>query len=114
MNRMVQGIPAGGKMLIPTPRQVDTYIRGIPSGESRTTKDMSLDLGRQANADLACPLCCGIFLRISAEAAHEELAAGKATDEVTPFWRMIPPKAPIRKKIAFVALVDDLRAAEGL
>ena len=114
MNRMVGGVPAGGKMLIPTPRQVDSYIRSIPRGASRTSAEMGSDLAKEAGADITCPLCCGIFVRISAEAAHEEMLAGRSASEVTPFWRIIPPKAPIRKKLAFAALVDELRASEGL
>lgn len=114
MNRMVGGVPAGGKMLIPTPRQVDTYIRSIPRGVSKTSLEMGNALAKEFGADITCPLCCGIFVRIASEAAHEEMLAGSPSSDVTPFWRIIPPKAPIRKKIAFAALVDELRAAEGL
>lgn len=114
MNRTIQGVAAGGKMLIPTPRQVDSYIRRIPRGQAKTQQEMSADLAREAGADITCPMCCGIFVRIASEAAHEEMLEGKVSSEVTPFWRIIPPKAPIRKKIAFVELVDELRREEGL
>ena len=113
MNRTVSGVPAGGMMLIPTPRQVDDYIRTIPKGASKTQRDMGDDLAKAAGADITCPMCTGMFLRISAEAAHEEMVAGKKM--VTPFWRIIPPKALVRKKLTFGdAIVDEMRKEEGL
>ena len=100
-------------MLIPTPRQVDNYIRTIPKGFSKTQQDMGAELAKAAGADITCPMCTGMFLRISAEAAHEEMVAGKKT--VTPFWRIIPPKALVRKKLTFGdAIVDEMRKEEGL
>ncbi len=113
MTRTISGIPAGGLMLIPIPRQVDNYIRGIPKGVSKTTKEMGDALAKEAGADISCPLCIGIFTRISAEAAHEAMLTGEK--EVTPFWRIIPPKATVRKKLSFgEAVVDQLRREEGL
>jgi hypothetical protein len=113
MTRTISGVPAGGLMLIPTPRQVDNYIRAIPKGTSITPKEMGDALAKDASADISCPMCIGIFTRISSEAAHEEMLAGK--EGVAPFWRIIPPKAPIRKKLSFgEGIVDQMRKAEGL
>ena len=115
MNRTVSGVAAGGLMLIPNPRQVDDYIRTIPKSVAKTQREMGDDLAAAAGADITCPMCTGIFLRISAEAAHEEMLAGKDASEIAPFWRIIPPKAPVRKKLSFgEAIVDQLRKAEGL
>lgn len=115
MTRTISGVPAGGLMLIPSPRQVDTYIREIPKGVSKTSKEMGDELAKEAGADISCPLCIGIFTRIAAEAAHEELVAGKKPSDVTPFWRIIPPKAKVRQKLTFGdAIVDQLRREEGL
>ena len=111
-SRSVSGFPPGSMMLIPTPRQVDDYIRRIPKGKSKTQQEMSADLAAEADADLTCPMCCGLFIRIASEAAHEEMLAGRRN--VTPFWRIIPPEATIRKKLAFVLLIDKLREEEGL
>ena len=113
MNRTISGVPAGGTMLIPTPMQVDTYIRSIPKGVSRTPQEMGVDLAKAAKADITCPMCIGMFTRIASEAAHEEMVAGN--QDVTPFWRIIPPKATVRKKLSFgEAIVDQLRREEGL
>ena len=115
MNRTVGGVSAGGMMLIPTPRQVDVYIRTIPKRTGKTPQEMGADLAKEAGADVTCPMCVGIFLRIAAEAAHEELLLGKKESDITPFWRIIPPKAKVRQKLTFGdAIVDQLRKTEGL
>ncbi|MBS1700391.1 MAG: hypothetical protein JST12_01915 [Armatimonadetes bacterium] len=115
LDKPYAGAGPGDRMLIPTPMQVDAYMRSIPKGEARTLQEMNKALATEAGADVSCPMCCGIFVRIASEAAHDELVEGKSESEVTPFWRMIPPKAPIRKKLTFdVGLVDRLRKEEGL
>lgn len=94
---------------------VDAYMRAIPKGNERTSVEMGDDLAKAHDAGTTCPLCCGIFLRICAEAAYEAREAGEPDDSITPFWRMIPPKAKIRAKISFpVEFVDEMRRAEGL
>jgi hypothetical protein len=115
MKRSISGVPAGGLMLIPTPRQVDKYIRLIEKGTCKAPQEMAAELAKEAGADITCPLCVGIFVRIASEAAHEELIEGKKPEEVTPFWRIIPPKAKVRQKLTFGdAIVDQLRREEGL
>jgi hypothetical protein len=47
-------------------------------------------------ADVSCPLCTGIFVRISAETAEEDRAAGKA--RVTPYWRVVTDKGELNEK----------------
>ena len=111
--RTISGFPPGSPMLIPIPSQVDDYIRSIPRGESRTREQMASDLAQMAGADLTCPFCCGTFIRICSEKAFEELEAGKPVESVTPFWRILGPKSPIRKKLSFgVDLVDAMIARE--
>lgn len=113
--RTVSGFPVGSLMLIPVPSQIDGYIRSIPSGEDRTVEQMSRELAEGAGADLTCPFCCGSFLRICAEKAFEELQAGSPIGAITPFWRMVTPKSPNRKKLSFgVELVDKMRETERL
>ncbi len=113
MNRAISGVPAGGLMLIPTPRQVDNYIKSIPKGTGKTPEDMAADLAKEAGADITCPMSTGIFVRIASEAAHEDMKVGMKG--VTPFWRIIPPKAKVRMKLTFgEAIIDQLRKEEGL
>jgi hypothetical protein len=76
-----------GTMLIPRPLDVDVLIRKIPRGKLLTQSQLREKLARKAGANLTCPLCAGMFLRISAEASAEQARAGKS--RVTPYWRVV-------------------------
>lgn len=76
-----------GRMLIPTPKAVDAIVSTIPKGELLTTDRLRKILAAQNNADYTCPLTTGIFLRIAAEYAEEQLAGG--AKNVSPYWRVI-------------------------
>lgn len=87
-----------GQMLIPTPKLIDELVRNVPKGKLATVNQLRENLARKFHADVTCPLTTGIFLNISANAAEEDLAAGKK--RVTPYWRilkeggMLNPKYP--------------------
>jgi len=76
-----------GKMLIPKPLAVDALIRKVPKGRLVTVAQIMEKLAKDANADCACPMTTGIFLRIVAEAAEEDMRSGKT--EITPCWRVL-------------------------
>lgn len=85
-----------GKMLIPTPMMVDEIIRTVRRGKLITTGAIRKILAEKMGADVTCPLCTGIFVRISAETSEEDGAAGKA--RVTPYWRVITDKGELNEK----------------
>ena len=108
-------IPEGAKMLVATPRIVEEYVKNIPEGSSSTLQQMSQDLAREYGAEYSCPITSGIFLRIVAEHAYEELQTGKPVDEMAPFWRIIDSKAPAAKKLTFgMDFLKEERRKEGL
>ena len=76
-----------GKMLIPKPLDIDTLIKRIPRGKLATVIQIREKLARDADANCCCPLTTGIFLRIVAEVAEEDLRNGKKG--VTPYWRIV-------------------------
>jgi alkylated DNA nucleotide flippase Atl1 len=76
-----------GTMLIPRPLDVDAELRRVRKGQLTTVGRIRARLAAAAGADHACPLTTGIFLRIAAEAAEEDRAAGKR--RITPYWRTI-------------------------
>ncbi|MCR4432589.1 MAG: hypothetical protein ACPLPW_03770 [bacterium] len=79
-----------GTMLVPRPLDVDSLIRQVPRGELVTISQIRERLASLYGADTCCPLTCGIFLRISAEAAEEDLRLSEMPlDRVTPYWRVI-------------------------
>ena len=107
------GIAAGAKVLISTPREVDALIRRIPEGAFATLSEIRQRLARKHGADTACPLVTGIFLRIASEAAWERMLAGETG--VTPFWRAVPPRSPLAKKLTCgPAFVAKMQRAEGI
>jgi hypothetical protein len=76
-----------GTMLLPSPRDVDALIRTVRKGSVITVSQIRRSLAQRCAANTTCPLVTGIFVRISAEAAEEDAAAGKA--RITPYWRVV-------------------------
>jgi hypothetical protein len=95
------GYTRGDGMYISTPQIIEDYIKQIAIGKSVDTITMRNDLAVENNAVFTCPLTTGIFLRIVAEAANEQLQQGVALKNITPFWRMIEPNSPMAKKLSF-------------
>lgn len=94
------GIPAGTRMLISSPAEVAAWLRKhLPCGRTITVSDLRLALARARGAEASCPLTTGIFLRIAAEAAWDELEAGARLGDITPFWRAIDPKSDLARKL---------------
>jgi len=93
------GIPAGSTLFVGTPQILQTYIRKVPSGETRTIQRLRRDIARANRCAAMCPVSTSIFLRILAEAAWDDLDAGKRVQDVTPFWRVIEPGSAIAKKL---------------
>ena len=65
------------------------YIKKIPEGASKTSKEMRLDLAKEMDADNSCPVSTGIFLRKAIEEHGKEI----------PFWRLIDENHPVVKKL---------------
>ena len=108
-------IPAGSTMLIATPKIVADYVRQIPEGYEADVKKIRKDLAAEYGAEYTCPVTTGIFLRIAAEVAYEEIESGKSLSEVIPFWRVIDKKSTAAKKLTFgYDFVKEKREAEGL
>ena len=85
-----------GRMLIPKPLDVDALIRRVGKGKLATVDQIREHLAKDRGADLTCPLCTGIFLRIAAETAEEDLTRGKT--EITPYWRVVKPDGSLNEK----------------
>jgi alkylated DNA nucleotide flippase Atl1 len=75
-----------GKMLVATPLDVNAVLARIPEGRVLTMSDLRVSLAKSFKADYTCPLTTGIFLRVCAEAAEEERAAGRPS---VPYWRVV-------------------------
>ncbi|NVM56429.1 MAG: MGMT family protein, partial [Candidatus Helarchaeota archaeon] len=67
-------------------------------------------LARDFKVDFTCPITTGIFVRIAAEAAEEDLTAGK--QEVTPYWRVIKTDGGLNQKFPGGAQAQAVRLRE--
>lgn len=97
MLKMYPAIGKKGKLLIPHPSDVEALIRKVPRGKLVSPDAIREKLARDASADMACPMVTGIFVRIVAEAAEEELRAGKS--RVTPYWRVVREDGRLIEKL---------------
>ncbi len=89
--------PAGrGKMLIPRPIDVDALMRRVQKGKLVTVDQIRDKLAKDCMADLTCPMTSGIFMRITAEAAEEDLKRG--VKDITPYWRVIKSDGSLNDK----------------
>ena len=95
--RKVVDDPRGrGRMLIPRPLDVDAMMRQVEKGKLATVDKLRERLAKDYGADFTCPLCTGIFLRIAAEAAEDDLSSG--VTEITPYWRVIKTGGNLNEK----------------
>ena len=86
----------GRRVLVPTPLLVDGLMRKVPKGKLVTVKQIRERLAKDFNADSTCPLTTGIFVRIAAETAEEDLRKGKK--RITPYWRVVKPDGGLNEK----------------
>jgi len=109
------GLKPGETLFIPSPLLVRDYMQAIPYGERRSVVQMRAEMAARHGAKATCPLTASLFARIVAEAAWEDLQAGKSISEITPFWRLIDTDSAVGRKLscgqAFIhaALADEAR-----
>ena len=76
-----------GKMVIPSPLEVDALMKQVPRGRLVTINELRAALATSHKASFACPMTTGIFAWIAAHAAAEaELDGAK---RITPYWRTL-------------------------
>jgi len=99
-----------GTIVIAKPIEVDEIMKKVPKGKLITINKIREILADKHGATIACPITTGIFARIAAGAAEEELQQGKK--RITPYWRtlkaggVVNEKYPggIQKQIEFLEL----------
>jgi hypothetical protein len=86
----------GRRILVPTPKLVDEYVRTVPARRLVTVGQIRRRLAEPFQADSTCPLTTGIFLRIISEAAEEDRQAG--ANPITPYWRVVKDDGSLNPK----------------
>jgi hypothetical protein len=109
------GVPAGSRLLISSPGELEEYLRKqVPVGTTKAIQQVRRELAVLHQADATCPVSTSIFLRTVAEVAWDEIEAGTPVTEVAPFWRVVDPKSPLAKKLrAGPQWIEQQRHAEA-
>jgi alkylated DNA nucleotide flippase Atl1 len=101
-----------GTMLVPSPGEVEAFIRTVPKGSVTTVSRIRRFLADKYSVDVTCPLTTGIFVRIAAEAAEEDASKGVA--KITPYWRVVRDDGSLNPKFpGGVARQAERLRAEG-
>ena len=87
--------PADGRPLEPSTQQVEALIRAIPHGETRTIKDLRLDLADAHGSATVCPVVTGRRLREIARTVSEQIAVGFHVEHLVPVWRVLDETSPL-------------------
>ena len=109
------GVPAGSRLLISSPAEVEDFLTlKLPSGSTMSIQQLRRELAELHDADATCPVSTSIFLRAVAEAAWDDIEAGRPASEVAPFWRVVDPASPLAKKLrAGSQWIEQQRLAEA-
>ncbi len=84
------------RVLVPTPLLVDKMIRTAGKGKLITINQIREKLACEFNTEVTCQITTGIFIRICAEAAEEDIQSGKK--DVTPYWRVLKSDGSLNPK----------------
>lgn len=85
-----------GTIVIAKPIEVDAIMKKVPKGKLITINIIREILASKHGATIACPITTGIFARIAAGAAEEDLLEGKK--RITPYWRTLKAGGVINEK----------------
>ena len=108
-------IPAGTKMLIPTPKIVDKLVNNIPHGSFLSIKEVRKKLADDHKAEMTCPVVTGINMRIISEPAFEEYNVHNDIDKITPFWRVVEPDSKLAGRLACgIDFIIEKQMQEGI
>ncbi len=93
-----------GRMLVPSPRDVDAAMRRIPEGRWTTVRALAADMAQAQGADVGCVVTTGIFATLVARAADEAEQAAAAEGcngekpAGTPYWRTLKADGSLNPK----------------
>ncbi|RJO61485.1 MGMT family protein [candidate division WS5 bacterium] len=89
----------GETMVVPAPLEVDEIMRSVPEGKLITINEIRQMVAKKHKTDIGCPLTCGIFAWIVANAAEEMREKEEISDEdITPWWRTLKSGGVLNEK----------------
>jgi alkylated DNA nucleotide flippase Atl1 len=100
------------EMAIPSPLEVDDFMRKVPKGKVTTINEIRVGVAKKHKATMGCPITSGIFACIAARAAEEQRRGGKK--QITPWWRTLKSDGSLNEKYpGEIALQKKLLVEEG-
>lgn len=85
-----------GTVVIPAPLEVDGIMKKVTKGKLITINEIRQIVAKKHKATIGCPITCGIFAWIAANAAGQERKEGKKN--ITPFWRTLKSDGSLNEK----------------
>jgi hypothetical protein len=85
-----------GTVAIPAPIEVNEIMKKVPKGKLITVNGIRQIIAKSHKATIGCPITCGIFAWIAANAAEEERKQGKK--DITPYWRTLKSDGSLNEK----------------
>lgn len=85
-----------GTVAIPAPMEVNEIMKKVPKGKVITINGIRQIIAKKHKATIGCPITCGIFAWIAANAAEEERKRGKKN--ITPYWRTLKSDGSLNEK----------------
>jgi len=85
-----------GTVAIPAPMEVNEIMGKVPRGKVITINEIRQVVAKKHKATIGCPITCGIFAWIAANAAEEKRKKGKK--DITPYWRTLKSDGSLNEK----------------
>jgi hypothetical protein len=85
-----------GTVAIPAPREINEIMKKVPKGKLITINEIRKFIAKKHKATIGCPITCGIFAWIAANAAEEERKSGKKN--IAPYWRTLKSDGTLNEK----------------
>jgi len=85
-----------GSVAIPAPMEVNEIMKKVPKGKLISINQIRQVIAKRHKATIGCPITCGIFAWIAANAAEEERKQGKK--DITPYWRTLKSDGSLNEK----------------
>jgi len=83
-----------GTVAIPAPKEIYELMKKVPKGKLITINEIRGKIAKKHHVTIGCPITCGIFAWVSANAADEINGKGKNM----PFWRTLKSNGEINEK----------------
>jgi len=99
-------------MLMPSPLQVQEAVLQIPAGQTKTIKQLRLELAASVGAGMTCPVAAKHCWRVMAHAAEE--ARGEGATDIAPWWRLTLDGKPNSRMPGGADRHRELAIAEGI